>query len=588
MPGLLQRLSATMGRAIGLRAAHSLDDVAPASGEAARPRKNPAAAHLLTLLALVVSIAGLLVFAWVKAPERSSLLMLAGLAMAVVAGLAVLFWYREVARGKGRERDLLSFEARVAGLVESAMDPIITVDDAQRVVVFNAAAERVFRWPRAAVLGQQLDMLIPQRFRDQHRDHIARFATTGVSSRRVGAQSVLRAVRADGEEFPIEASISQHTERGQKLLSVILRDVSERVQAEALIARNEARLRGILESAMDAIITIDDRQHVVLFNAAAEAMFGCRRDEAIGAPLSWFIPERFREAHAAHVQRFGEEGVASRRMGAERIVTGLRRNGEEFPIDASISQLAESGTRFYTVVLRDVTERNRADGEIRRAHQELRELGAAAHMTREQEKSRVARELHDELGGSLTMLQMDVAWCKEKLPPGEGDFAAKLERMEKLLKSTAAATRRIAADLRPLMLDDLGLPDALEWLVQDFSQRTGVVCELSIQQPLPTLTAAQSTAVFRTVQESLSNIAKHARALKANVAIERNEVELTVRVRDNGIGFLLEQARKPNSFGLLGLRERASLLDGKASISSVPGEGTTVELRLPLQVLVSS
>ena len=187
-----------MGRAMGMRAAQPLDGIATASAEPARPRKYPAA-HLLTLLALVTSLAGLLVFAWVKEPERTGLLMLAGLAMAVVAGLAVLFWYRHVARSQGTERDPLGLEARVTGLVDSAMDPIITVDDAQRVVVFNAAAERVFRWPRAAVLGQPLDMLIPQRFRDQHREHIARFANTGVSSPGFGT----RACRMAGQNPPV-------------------------------------------------------------------------------------------------------------------------------------------------------------------------------------------------------------------------------------------------------------------------------------------------------------------------------------------------------------------------------------------------
>ena len=122
---------------------------------------------------------------------------------------------------------------------------------------------------------------------------------------------------------------------------MILRDVTERVRAQAQLARSEARLRGILDSAMDAIITVDERQHIVLFNAAAEAMFGCPRDEAIGAPLDWFIPERFRAGHGDHVRDFGDADSASRRMGAARIVTGLRRNGEEFPIDASISQLED-------------------------------------------------------------------------------------------------------------------------------------------------------------------------------------------------------------------------------------------------------
>jgi PAS domain S-box-containing protein len=228
---------------------------------------------------------------------------------------------------------------------------------------------------------------------------------------------------------------------------VILRDVSERIQAETLLTRSEMRLRGILDSAMDAIITTDEAQNVVLFNNAAEVMFGLSRDQALGAPLTAFIPERFRVAHGEHVAHFGKAGTTSRRMGgALRIVTGLRRNGEEFPIDASISQVVEGNRRFYTVILRDVTARVEAMEALRRSKDELQELGAAAHMTREQEKSRIARELHDELGQLLTMLQMDLAWCKDRKPADNAPFAAKLDRMETLLKSTIAATRRISSD----------------------------------------------------------------------------------------------------------------------------------------------
>jgi PAS domain S-box-containing protein len=361
-----------------------------------------------------------------------------------------------------------------------------------------------------------------------------------------------------------------------------LRDVGERVRAESLLVRSEARLHGILDSAMDAIITVDESQHVVLFNAAAEAMFGCAQNEAIGAPLAWFIPERFRAGHGEHVRHFGESGTGSRRMGGLRIVTGLRRNGEEFPIDASISQLSEEGAKFYTVILRDVTARVRMEEALRRSKGELQELGSAAHMAREQEKSRIARELHDELGQALTMLQMDVAWCKENLTPAQEAFAAKLDRMEALLKSTVAATRRIAADLRPLMLDDLGLLPAVEWLVQNFTQRTSIPCKLILGKADLRLQAVHSTAVFRIVQESLTNIAKHAQASSAEVAIERNGMELTVRVRDDGRGFAPENSRKPNSFGLLGLRERASLLSGEATITSAPGHGTHIVVRLPV------
>jgi PAS domain S-box-containing protein len=359
--------------------------------------------------------------------------------------------------------------------------------------------------------------------------------------------------------------------------------------ADLELRRSEGRLRGILDSAMDSIITVDKNQRVVLFNDAAEAMFGWRRDEAMGTALDNFIPERFRHVHAAHVERFGETRTAARRMGGSlRIVTGLRRNGDEFPIDASISQIEDSGKRFYTVILRDITARLASEEALRRSRDELQALGAAAHMTREQEKSRFARELHDELGQLLTMLQMDVAWCKAALPYGNDAFDTRLDRMEQLLKSTIAATRRIAADLRPLMLDDLGLVPSLEWLVENFSQRTGIACTLSVGEDELALPKAHASAIFRIVQESLTNIAKHAEASHAEIALERDEDELVVRVADDGVGFSPQAPRKPGSLGLFGLRERASLMGGEASIISAPGEGTSIIVRLPVEAPMAS
>jgi PAS domain S-box-containing protein len=463
------------------------------------------------------------------------------------------------------------------------MDPIITVDEAQRVVVFNPAAEQAFGYAKADVIGRPLEMLIPERFRAPHHDHVARFGTTGVTSRRMGAQAVLVARRNGGDEFPIEASISQHVDGNRRFYTVILRDVSERIRSAALLERSEARLRGILDSAMDGIITVDANQRVIFYNDAAEAMFGWSREEAIGAPLSMFIPERFRSTHAEHVQAFGDTGTTSRRMGgALRVVTGLRRNKEEFPIDASISQIETSDSRFFTVILRDVTSRFQAIEALRRSKQELQELGAAAHMTREQEKSRIARELHDELGQMLTMLQMDVAWCRERSHAEDPAFAGKLDRMSTLLKSTIAATRRIASDLRPLMLDDLGLVPSIEWLVENFGQRTGIACDLTVGDASVELSQAQATAVFRIVQESLTNIAKHAQASHADIAIEKEDGQLVVRIEDDGVGFVPTGPRKPSSLGLFGLRERAQLLGGEATIDSTPGQGTMVEARFPL------
>jgi PAS domain S-box-containing protein len=365
-------------------------------------------------------------------------------------------------------------------------------------------------------------------------------------------------------------------------LLLVYYQIHERRLARRVLQRVEARVSGIVDSAMDAIIIADDEQRIVLFNSAAEKVFRWPRAAVLGQPLDMLIPERLRTAHRAHIDRFGQTGVTSRGMDDTTVLVGLRANGEEFPIDASISQLSEGGRKLFTVILRDVTERVRVQEALRQSREDVRELSMAAHSIREQEKSRIARELHDELAQALTALKMDVSWLVDQVPSGDKEIADRLTRMQALLDSTVAATRRISADLRPLMLDDLGLVPGVEWLVQNFTQRTGIPCELAIGASDLELQDPHATAVFRILQESLTNVARHAEASLVEVVIERSDACVTLSVRDNGRGFVAGSPRKPNSYGLLGVRERAHLLGGEARIDSTPGQGTTVEVRIPI------
>ncbi|WP_240787188.1 PAS domain-containing sensor histidine kinase [Ramlibacter rhizophilus] len=334
------------------------------------------------------------------------------------------------------------------------------------------------------------------------------------------------------------------------------------------------RLAALLDSAMDAIISIDERERIVLYNRAAEQTFGWRSDQVMGQPLSMLLPERFRAGHAAHVKHFAATGVTSRRKGEGMVLYGLRADGSEFPMDASISQIDTAEGKVFSVILRDVTERVKA-------RQDLARFATEASAIREQEKTRVARELHDELAQSLTALKMDAIWVRDHLERDPAASAQKLADMLDMLDESVAATRRISADLRPLVLDDLGLVPAIEWLVQNFTQRHGVPCALDIDQSLD-LGEPHATAVFRMVQESLQNVAKHARAHRAWVRVARERREIVLEVRDDGAGFETQAARKPQSLGLVGLRERAQLLEGTVRIDSQPGQGTRVQARIPL------
>lgn len=462
---------------------------------------------------------------------------------------------------------------RLASLLDSAMDAIISVDEAQQIVLYNRAAERIFGWASDQALGQPLTLLLPERFHGTHAAAVRRFGATGVTSRRMSGSAVVYGRRASGEEFPVDASISQVELPEGKLFTVILRDVTERVQAEREQALLASRLSGLVDSAMDGIVTIDANQRIVLYNRAAERIFGWPAVQVMGRPIDLLIPQRARGVHRQHVARFGETGTTTRKMGAGSVIVGLRANGQEFPMEASISQVDTEEGKLYSVILRDVTDRVQSQ-------EELLAFAAEASGAREQEKARIARELHDELAQSLTALKLDIHWLRAHGDKPPEPVLRKLADMETVLDSTVAATRRIAADLRPPVLDDIGLAAALQWLVQGFRQRAAVDCELDVEEELE-VGEPHATAVFRIVQEALANVRKHAQARRVHVQVERGREAINLRVQDDGVGFSTESPRRPDSLGLLGLRERARLLGGQVEIRSAPGAGTSVQVRLP-------
>jgi PAS domain S-box-containing protein len=358
-------------------------------------------------------------------------------------------------------------------------------------------------------------------------------------------------------------------------------DSRHRADMLAKAARHDA----IVQSAMDAIITVDADQRIILFNAAAEQMFGCAAADAVGGSLDRFIPERFRPVHRGHVEQFGRTGDTARRMGAQTALWALRADATEFPIEASISQATVGGDRLFTVILRDVSARVRAETELRRTHEQLRELAGAMQEVREAERTRIARELHDELGQALTGLKMDVELIAQMTPRERSDLLERTAAMRDLLDATVATTRRISTDLRPLVLDDLGLGAAVEWLVQNVAQRAGLACELDFDPAFAQLGEPHASALFRIMQESLTNIVRHARARRVGVRLERAGAAAILSVSDDGVGMDAGARAKPRSFGLRGISERVLLLGGAVTITSRPGEGTIVVARIPLDGL---
>lgn len=231
----------------------------------------------------------------------------------------------------------------------------------------------------------------------------------------------------------------------------------------------------------------------------------------------------------------------------------------------------------------EIAERKQIEERLRQSREQLRALSAHLQSVREQERTRIAREIHDELGQALTGLKMDAAWLQGHF--GENPkLVLKTKSMLNLIDTTVQAVRRISAELRPGILDDLGLAAAIEWQLQEFQTRTDIQCELIATGEEINLAADGATAVFRIFQETLTNVARHAQATQLRVTLAAQANHLLLQVRDNGRGITEAEQVNARSFGLLGMQERILLLAGELTIHGTPGQGTTVTVKIPLGV----
>ena len=354
-------------------------------------------------------------------------------------------------------------------------------------------------------------------------------------------------------------------------------------QARQEILKNQNRLNGIIQTATDGIITINSHHQIILVNAAAENYFGYENGQMIQMNLNQLIPLKFRHGHAKHVSEFGKTGLSIRQMGSNKsdfTVTGLKRNGEEFPVEASISSLVEEGEQFYTVIFRDISERIHAQQKMEQYHRELSALSQSLQTVREEERKHIARELHDDLGQLLAALRMDLSLLAKK-QDNPNAMQAIMASMDKLMLNAIATLRRIATHLRPRALDEGGLYFALSSLIKEFNQRHEISCELIADEHDLTLNDAISTTVYRVIQESLTNVVRHAQASKISIKFTHLDDKLQFSIRDNGRGITPQDFDKNQSFGLVGMRERVRALEGELNISG-DKEGTTIAVILPI------
>lgn len=356
--------------------------------------------------------------------------------------------------------------------------------------------------------------------------------------------------------------------------------------AVALDSAND-RYQHTVDSVMDAIVAVDEHMVILLFNPAAELMFGRTAEETLGLPLDVLIPQRLRGLHGQHMQEFTAPSHAlPRTVVPQSNIIGLRADGSEFPMESTFSKSVVDGHLQMTAVLRDASDKRKAEMELREANSQLRELSNSLTQVREQERSRISRELHDDLGQQLTGLKLSLSWLGNRIKEGRETAAQNVDDMRHQLDAAIASVRRIAAELRPRVLDDLDFAEALTWQTREFTRHSGLEVSLHLDAGEWVQCNVLATALFRIVQEALTNVVRHAQASQVRISLSRqDDGGVLLTVYDDGVGF--DSTARKSGVGLVGMRERCTAIGGIFSIQSRPGEGTQVSVSVPLAYLQS-
>jgi PAS domain S-box-containing protein len=477
-------------------------------------------------------------------------------------------------------------------LLDTAPDAMVITDASGRILLINRQTERLFGYSREQLVGQPVEILVPAQFRDKHPAHRQRYMGAP-RTRLMGEGLDLLGLRKDGSVFPIEISLSPIETPQGLLVSSSIRDVTARKTAEQALRASELRFRGILDSAPDAVVIADAGGAIVLVNAEAERLFGYGRDELVGGPLEILIPTRFRDAHPQQRRDYTANPIA-RSMGQGRELRGLHKSGGEFPVEITLSPLQSPDGMLITAVIRNITERKRAEakllntvGELKRSNEELQQFANVA-----------SHDLQEPLRMVSSYTQLLAERYKGRLDADADEFIGYAvqgsKRMQGLIQDLLAYAH-VGSGSHTLVR--IATEEALAAALLDLRATIEDCGAVVTHDPLPIIDseAAQVTRVF---QNLIGNAIKYRRAEvpRVHVAAADSGGEWIFSVRDNGIGIepqyfekifvLFQRLHRTEEYegtgiGLAICKKTLERLGGRIWLESQPGQGSIFYFAVP-------
>jgi two-component system sensor histidine kinase UhpB len=387
----------------------------------------------------------------------------------------------------------------------------------------------------------------------------------------------IRDIRKDGAAVFVEIHSNTLLLENRRMVIAAVMDVTERKRTEEALQESELRYRQLFAGIGDAVLVYGPDNRFLDCNNAALKRLGYDREEFLCLKAADIVHPDFQQVEKDNLERIygGEATIVES--------AHCRKDGQVIPVEIYTHRIEYRGEQAVLSVVRDITARKAAAEELRKSHFEIVKLSDHLERVREEEKARLAREIHDELGQALTGLKMDAVWIAKKTLPTNPELKAKASAMARYLDAAVETVRRISFELRPPLLDDLGLPAALERLMEDFGRRTEMRVFMGRMDGCADLSREQASTLYRIAQEALTNAARHAAAASVKLSLINRRGNAILTLRDNGCGLDPDRLQDPQCHGILGMRERARMAGGSLEIKGIPGKGTRVEARVPVR-----
>ncbi len=502
--------------------------------------------------------------------------------------------YVDVSSRMRAEQALAHSEARLQAILD--FSPVIMfVKDLQgRYQLVNREFERSLGLKQHKVIGRTDAELLARDVAAVFRAHDRAVLRTGLP--RTFEET---APFIDGNRVWVVVKFPMRDNRGHVIaLGGMAMDITDRKQAEAALQASETKFRGFVESAPDAVVIVDPEGRIQLINAKTEHMFGYKREELLGQSVERLMPRRYHDFHLEHHAGYFA-APRNRPMGGNNPLFGRRKDGFEFPVEISLSPLDTPSGKLACAAIRDITARRRIEDELRKskehylalfkkaqtAQRALQKLSRLALHAQEKERHRISRELHDDVGQSLTAVSLTLKGVQFN---GTAEFASdrhKLDEARRHLQTTMETIHNFARELRPSVLDELGLIPALRSALRGTAGLAGLRVTLRADPLAEKLGGEEKLVLFRVAQECLNNVVKHAQASHVRMTLAKANGGILLRVADNGKSFQPDQrdSVKGQRLGILGMKERVRLVNGTFQIQGRPGKGTTVQVKVPLK-----